>query len=184
MLIATYGTFWNPDAVHWGARGRANPARLIGTTWYRGREIEIDVFPGVGVYVLYKDYQVVYVGKAAAETSTLGVRLRDHLTDRLEGRWDSFSFYLVNRVNQVEPRLANAPASRLVEPKETAETIEALLIDLANPPLNRRRESIAGATELEQKQTRVIKSNIDYLDELVSKLDAFMGSGGGSMPKK
>lgn len=157
--------------VNWGDVGAGNNGKLIGLTTYRKKKIEVDVFAGTGVYVLYNDYKMIYVGK----TDKLGSRLRNHLTNRMEGRWDSFSFYLVNKVNMVSESLAASPKQKQVKSSEICSTLEALLIDLANPPLNRKRESIPGAVQLEQLVPKNQKKNIDYLREIaegIAKLEA------------
>lgn len=168
MLISTFGTLWNPDVVDWGPADKKSRPKLWGSMVYNKKKITIDVCDGIGIYVLYKDYEIVYVGRAAG--ATLSGRLKNHLTNRMEGRWDSFSFYLVNKVSKTSAKLSPAPSVRQVKPKETTESIEALLIEIANPPLNRRMENLKGAVELEQVETRAIKTNIDYLVEISNTL--------------
>jgi hypothetical protein len=64
-----------------------------------------------GIYALYKDGLPHYVGKA----SNLSWRIRHHQNDRLRGKWDSFSLYVVRGdryVKDVESLLL-----RIVKPK-------------------------------------------------------------------
>jgi len=172
MLISTFGTLWNPDIVNWGIPDKKSRTELKGSFLHRNKKRIIDVTEGLGIYVLYKDYEIVYVGRAAG--ATIGQRLKSHLTNRMEGRWDSFSFYLVNKVNKTSEKLAAAPSVRQIDPKETTESLEALLIEIANPPLNRRRESLANAIELIQEETRPVKTNIDYLVEISEALNQLL----------
>ena len=170
MLIRTYGTFWNPDVVDWGRIGAGNEAQMVGHTKYQNRRINVNAFRGTGIYVLFNNFEVIYIGKASSANTSVGTRVRDHLTDRFEGRWDSFSFYLTNRVNQTSEKLAPAPGQKQTSSNEISSTLESLLIDLANPPLNRKRETIKDATKLEQAQTRPQRTNIEYLEELSQKV--------------
>jgi hypothetical protein len=88
-----------------------------------------------GVYPLYADYDLVYVGQNLNQD--LLKRLKDHLVDDLAGRWNQFSWYGVRRVNssgslsvirkEVKPTLINV-----------LNHIEAILIHAAEPPLNRQ----------------------------------------------
>lgn len=77
-----------------------------------------------GVYALYRKDKLFYVGLA----SNLAVRLKQHLTDRLKGKWDRFSIYLTARdehikelesliLRMVEPR-GNRTGGRLVHAKD------------------------------------------------------------------
>ena len=55
-----------------------------------GDAIRAHVGGSHGVYALYKRQRLYYVGLA----TDLRVRLKQHLKDRHEGRWDNFSIYL------------------------------------------------------------------------------------------
>ena len=55
---------------------------------------------GRGIYVLYKNKKVYYIGLS---TSSLRSRLRRHATrDRHKGKWDEFSFYQIGRIKYVK----------------------------------------------------------------------------------
>lgn len=61
-----------------------------------------------GIYVLYKHDVQHYVGKA----SNLSWRIRHYQNDRLKGKWDSFSLYVVcgdRYVKDVESLLLSCP---------------------------------------------------------------------------
>ncbi len=91
-------------------------------------------------YLLHDRDRIIYVGRA---TDTLFARLRFHTVDRLSGRWDRFSWFGLKSVR---------PDGSLCEPSEAwsyeavVETLEALLIESLEPPLNRRRgDNFSGA---------------------------------------
>ncbi len=46
-----------------------------------------------GVYALYADYELVYVGQTGAGNQRLFRRLRDHKKDHLSERWNRFSWF-------------------------------------------------------------------------------------------
>jgi len=87
----------------------------------------------IGVYLLHDRERVIYVGRAV---DTLFARLKAHTTDRLGGRWDRFSWFGLRSVrNNGELSNTDVPWSQNV----VVETMEALLIESLEPPLNRRR---------------------------------------------
>ncbi len=72
---------------------------------------------GVGIYALYKGEELVYVGITG--TSLRG-RLKGHLKDRLEGKWDNFSWYQIRY-------------------PEFLKDVETLILRIAKPPGNKVR---------------------------------------------
>ena len=64
-----------------------------------------------GIYVLYKDGVPYYVGQA----SNLPWRIKHHLEDRHEGKWDAFSFYVVRRTGYLKH--LESLLLRIVEPR-------------------------------------------------------------------
>lgn len=84
------------------------PGSVLGIFW---REFRGLVSGHGGIYVLYKDGVPHYVGKAA----NLPSRIRAHLKDRLQRKWDTFSLYVVRGdryMKDVESLLL-----RIVKPK-------------------------------------------------------------------
>jgi hypothetical protein len=64
-----------------------------------------------GIYVLLKNGTPHYVGQAA----NLPFRIKNHLKDRLQGRWDAFSFYVVGRTRYLTD--LETLLSRIVNPR-------------------------------------------------------------------
>ncbi len=64
-----------------------------------------------GVYVLYNNGQMYYVGLA----SNLNARLNQHMKDRHKGKWDRFSMYLTQ--NDSHMRELEALLHRVLRPK-------------------------------------------------------------------
>ena len=71
---------------------------------------------GRGIYVLYRNGEVYYVGLSR---SSLRSRIRSHATrDRHKGNWDAFSFYQISRIRYIKD-------------------VESLLLRIFRPPGNR-----------------------------------------------
>jgi hypothetical protein len=160
-IVKSYGEFWNADAVDWGAK------ILLGTWNDAGTNRENNFWTAKGIYVLYQEFKPLYVGKALADSSGVGKRLADHLSDRLVGRWDMFSWYSLSKPSKTTPSV-NIAGARHLSTKQMVETLEAMAILITDPPLNRKRESLSGAIEVEQVggSVRTIRS---YLQELVDR---------------
>ena len=165
MLIKAYGTFWNPEIMDWGSLGRGNSGKLLGIVSFDdGTKKEIDFWDARGIYVLHKEFNSIYVGKAFG--TSIGKRVRDHLTDRLAGRWDMFSWYSVSTPRKIEGGLRK-PGTRQISPENYIDTFEALAILISDPPLNRKRESLKGAYEVVQKEQPHPRSLRSYLEEIL-----------------
>lgn len=92
----------NPDAVDW--RGRD----LEGSWRDDGLMRENNPGSAKGIYVLHHEFNPIYAGEALADSSGIGKRLADHLTDRLVARWDMFSWDSLSKTNKTSPAVALA----------------------------------------------------------------------------
>jgi|LakMenEpi03Aug12_release.lakeMendotaPanAssembly.Ray.scaffolds.fasta_scaffold381458_2 hypothetical protein len=167
MLIKSYGQFWNPDIVDWGGGGAGN-GLLTGRIKRKKVWHEIDFWGAKGIYVLHSDFKSIYVGKAFG--TSIGRRLRDHLSDRLAGRWDMFSWYSVSSP-RITTKDVSQPGQRQLKPETITDTLEALAILVADPALNRRRETLKGAYEALQPDSAQPRTVRNYLQEIIGKLD-------------
>ncbi|QDO90447.1 GIY-YIG nuclease family protein [Ornithinimicrobium ciconiae] len=95
----------------------------------------VDFGAQAGVYLLYDQNRVVYVGRS--QKPRLGNRLRDHTKDRLSARWNRFSWFGVRSVG-ADGALGALPNSGIGVETLIA-TMEALLIEGLEPPQNRRQ---------------------------------------------
>ena len=168
MLIRAFGMFWNPDIVDWGQKGAGNQGKLIGSIKKGGNTYEIDFWNAYGIYVLHNEFRPIYVGKA--EDTRLGSRLRNHLTDRLAGRWDMFSWFSLSNVNTTTKNVRD-PGTRQIAESTVADTLEALSILITDPPLNRKRESIPSALEAKQKRSPHPRTIRSYLERILARMD-------------
>ncbi|NCT75110.1 MAG: hypothetical protein GXC78_11305 [Chitinophagaceae bacterium] len=168
MLIRAFGQYWNPEIIEWGRRGPNNKGKLLGDIKFSdGGIFSIDFWEAKGVYVLFDRFKAIYVGKALE--SSIGFRLRSHLSDRLAGRWDMFSFFSVSTVNKTT-RDTRDPGQRQVTRGVTINSFEALAILIADPSLNRRRERFRDAHEAIQTRQSNPRTERNYYEEIIRKI--------------
>jgi hypothetical protein len=135
--LKAFGMFWQRDLVMWSGRRRLLGRQSLGAS-------DVNFAEQVGVYLLHDRDRVIYVGRAA---DTLFTRLQAHTVDRLSGRWDRFSWFGLRSVDSEgqlsEPSVAWTHSVVI-------ETLEALLIESLEPPLNRKRgDNFSGAEYLQ-----------------------------------
>jgi hypothetical protein len=153
--------------VDWGAVGAGNSGSLTGVIRRKKKKHEINFWDARGIYVLHADFKSVYVGKAIQ--TTIGKRLRDHLSDRFAGRWDMFSWFSISNP-RITTKDVSTPGQRQIGPQIITSTLEALAILVADPALNRKRESLSGAYEAVQPKDAKPKTIRSYLEELLEKV--------------
>jgi hypothetical protein len=173
MLIKSYGLYWNPDIIDWGSVGAGNSGELTGVIKRKKKSHEINFWEARGIYVLHADFKSVYVGKAYR--TSIGKRLRDHLSDRFAGRWDMFSWFSISnpRITQAD---VSTPGQRQLGPEVITSTLEALAILVSDPALNRKRESLSDAYEALQPKGAKPKTIRNYLEELLEHATRNNGS--------
>ncbi len=170
MLIKTYGSFWDPSSVNWNGKGMTNgKATLLGETKRSSKKYTIDFWDAHGIYILYFNYEPVYIGKAVSKNSTIGSRLRAHCSNHLASRWNQFSWLSITDFNTTTSKLSN-PGRRTIQPKEMVDLLEAVAIFIGNPKLNKKEETIQGATKFEQVPTLSQKTLKDYFEEIKKEI--------------
>ena len=134
MLIQTYGLFWHIDHVHWGQPN--NKGSLLG--YREGAKSKIvDFRSQVGIYALYADYDLIYIGQTGAKAyQKLFGRLKSHRI-HLSGRWNRFSWFGVKWVKG-NGKLSKGSQSANAKISDALNHLEAILIDVAEPKLNRQ----------------------------------------------
>jgi hypothetical protein len=169
ILIRTYGEFWNPDIVNWNKSWR-----LFGKRRSDSKGPDINVYEERGVYVLYQDYEPVYVGKA--DKTSIGYRLQLHRQSRRKGpRWDRFSWFGIKGLNQ-DGSLKNLNTKFHLSSPELIATLEALLIVTIDPRLNARKERFKNAVELFQSETDKPVEIEERLESIEKKLEQLLRS--------
>jgi hypothetical protein len=130
-LINAFGMYWQRKKVRWEATprlfGKAQFGQLGGQ--------RVDFCQQRGVYLLLDGSKTVYVGRTTDQA--LGLRLKVHISDRLNGRWDRFSWFGVLAVSDDGSLSSSPPEAFNID--NLIVTMEALLIEGLEPPQNRRR---------------------------------------------
>ncbi len=132
--LQAFGMFWQRDLVVWSGKPKLLGKQGVGAT-------DVNFANQIGVYLLHDRERVIYVGRA---TDSLFARLKAHTSDRLSGRWDRFSWFGIRSVDD-DGELSDrkVPWNQDV----VVETMEALLIESLEPPLNRKRGDNFSAAE-------------------------------------
>lgn len=148
-LINALGMYWSRDRVIWSAAPRLYGKQLAS-------DQVVDLSDQRGVYLLYDRSSVVYVGRAIDRG--IGIRLREHTFDRLNGRWDRFSWF---GVYPIAENGSLVKAEKAYGASMLIATMEALLIESVEPSQNRRRGDDFRAVEfLQAVDPEIDRNNI------------------------
>lgn len=160
VLIKAFGMYWQRDKVFW----ESSTARLLGRQ--QQKSATVDFSDQKGVYLLHDGSSVVYVGRTT--NRKLGIRLKEHTVDRLNGRWNRFSWFGICGVSE-DGKIQNPPAKFSQEGLIT--TLEALLIEGLEPPQNRKGGDRFRAVEfLQVEDDEIKKKQINqWLEEMKRK---------------
>lgn len=139
-VINAFGMFWDRSKVSWGGN-----VKILGQQ--QANASIVDFHFQKGVYLLHDAQGVVYVGRVTDQP--LGKRLQQHTIDRLNGRWNRFSWFGVYRVNS-DATLAMSNVINALDMDTVIVTMEAVLIEGLEPRQNRRRGDDFQAVEFLQ----------------------------------
>ena len=135
-MIRTYGVHWHADRVFWGRQKKRGT--LWGAASRSSRAKAVDFREQRGIYALYAEYELVYVGQTGAGSDRLFSRLKAHRSDHLSERWDRFSWFGTQWVTQQHKLSADTAAVH--ESVEAAlNMLEAVAVAIAEPRLNLQR---------------------------------------------
>lgn len=150
-MIRSYGLHWHINKVFWGRPN--NPGSLLGAASQTQYAIPVEFREQRGIYALYADYELVYVGQTGAGADRLLKRLKVHTDDHLAERWNRFSWFGTQRVTK-QHKLSNDIATIHESVEETLNILEAVAIAIAEPRLNLQRGRWAGATKYFQRDAK------------------------------
>lgn len=147
-MIRSYGVHWRVDRVFWGRQN--NPGTLMGAA-SRGRLARpVDFREQRGIYALYAEYELVYVGQTGAGTDRLFRRLKAHRSDHLSERWDRFSWFGTQWVTQ--QHVLSVDTAAVHQTVEAAlNMLEAVAVAIAEPRLNLQRGRWPNSTQYFQR---------------------------------
>lgn len=178
-MITHYGLFWKKEDVFWGRRrnpgcllGQRNNSTIVATR--RTSKNYPDYRNFKGVYALFADYNLIYVGQAGVTSkSSLFDRLKNHRNGELANRWNRFCWFGVDDIK------AN------IKGKEALTQLEAICISITNPGHNKKSGAFAKAEQVYQVQheeaegdleTKVdrlreqIETKVDHLQEQIKDI--------------
>jgi hypothetical protein len=135
MLITNYGLFWRVDSVFWGKPN--NLGTLLGVLAAARTSEAVDFRDQSGIYALYGDYELVYVGQTGGKGQKLMSRLIQHRKDDLAGRWNIFSWFGTRSVLESNGLKAEKKGASTTH-QHSLNHLEAVLIHVAEPRLNRQ----------------------------------------------
>jgi hypothetical protein len=146
-MITHYGLFWSERDVFWGRPKNAGqllgrektPLGRRGAPSKAERDTARDYRDFVGLYCLYGEGELLYIGEAGLGTkSSLFSRLKQHRTGPMAGRWDAFSWF------------GRETCVGKTEVKAALGQLEAITISIINPGFNKQSGTFSGATQVYQ----------------------------------
>ncbi len=157
-LIQCSGMFWQRVNVVWKSNPKILGQQLIGSE-------AVNFCDQIGVYLLHDRDRVIYVGRSIDRP--MGQRLFEHTKDRLNGRWDRFSWFGLKGVDESgQLHDADLVANDV---NMVIATLEALLIEALEPPQNRKRGDQFSVTEyLQVADPDKDKQKIQAITALIS----------------
>jgi hypothetical protein len=133
MFVKSYGLFWRVDEVRWNpGKGAKGEFRLLGRRNKNVPTLRLaDFRHQQGIYILYGNHGPIYVG--LTKKQGLGKRLKDHLNDSFQGKWDRFSWFGFRIVLKGKDEYGICALKKLAEvgegnPVAMIADVEALLI--------------------------------------------------------
>lgn len=147
-MITHYGLFWSERDVFWGRQGKSG--QMLGReesqreqrgapTKTEREDSKEDFREYVGLYCLYSDSQLLYIGESGLGTqSNLFDRLKQHRKDMMAGRWDRFSWF------------GRETCNGKTSIKSALKQLEAITIAIINPGFNKQSGAFANAKQVFQ----------------------------------
>ena len=145
-VFTCYGLYWRPENIFWGEPGKSTlekdrKGKMLGvpsTIGKKGRvnpEKWIDVSRQEGIYVLYRDFSIIYVGQARRKGASLIDRLREHKNANQSGRWNRFSWFGTAKNGE---KIESESRTLSFAKEKLLDHLEAILLAAAEPPFNRQ----------------------------------------------
>lgn len=128
-IINSFGMYWKRDLIIW----RPSEVKILGKQSVGAKPVNFH--QQRGIYILYDYHAVVYVGRVIDRP--MGKRLYEHTIDRLNSRWNRFSWFGHYDVTEDGKLREELPSKKSLA--SLTVSLEAILIEALEPPQNRRR---------------------------------------------
>lgn len=135
-MIRSYGLHWRDDRVSWGGKGTLG--MLLGAASKSNNARPVNFREQRGIYALYADYELVYLGQTGAGINRLFNRLKAHKSDHLSERWNRFSWFGTQWV-KADNELSTDIAAVSLPTVTSLNILEAVSIAIGEPRLNLQR---------------------------------------------
>ncbi|MXY91210.1 MAG: hypothetical protein F4Y89_11830 [Gammaproteobacteria bacterium] len=146
--VRAFGVYWSRNSVNWSKK-----PKLLGQQQVGG-STTVDMYGQIGVYLLFDQREVIYVGRATDQP--IGKRLLEHTRDRISARWDRFSWFGLYAISEKGDLDSNVPVA---DSTSLISALEAVLIESLEPRQNRRRGDGFSGIEYIQKVDPEIERN-------------------------
>ena len=159
-MITHYGLFWSERDVFWGRQ--KVPGEMRGKLNRRQKK-SVNYREYVGLYCLYGDNELLYIGEAGLGTkSDLMTRLKQHRKGPMADRWDRFSWFGCERKSlRDQTDIENA-----------FRQLEAVTIAIINPGFNKQSGTFKGAKQVFQAPHNDSVGNLETrLSRIEEKLE-------------
>jgi len=127
-IFPCFGMYWDRAQIAW-----ETTSKLMGVEYVDGKEIDFTLQKGI--YVLYHDRDLIYVGQAFDRS--IFTRLREHTQQRLRGRWNRFSWFGIFEID--DQGALTTTAKEKYEYDKIVDTLESILIEICEPFQNRKK---------------------------------------------
>jgi hypothetical protein len=163
--IQNFGFMWERDKVGWGKPGPGGTSSLEGVM-VGNRKRRVEFAQQMGIYVLYDKWeQPVQIG----QSKVIFKRLKQHRRDHLRNRWSLFSwfgFFKVGVNNELLVKDRTKELKKILTLEDSLNELEAILIQVLEPRLNRRGPNWIKAEEYLQSPTNSEEEEDEYEDEV------------------
>ncbi len=127
-IIKNFGMYWSRYNVNWKSMNLYG-SQNIGANKVNFKEQK-------GIYMLHDAREVIYVGQAVKQP--ISKRLSEHCKDRLNGRWDRFSWFGFYGINEDGSIMIEDFKNTIFSMENLANAFEAILIEGLEPRQNRK----------------------------------------------
>ncbi len=131
-IINSFGMYWKRDLIIW----RPSQIKVLGKQSVGAKSVNF--YQQRGIYILYDYHKVVYVGRVIDRP--MGKRLYEHTIDRLNSRWNRFSWFGHYDVTEDGKLHEILPSKNSL--LSLTVSLESILIEALEPPQNRRRGAL------------------------------------------